>query len=53
MSVLYRLDGWEGASSVTGETVIEAHAALREALVVDRIRLGFAVATDPRTFDRV
>ena len=44
----YRLDGWEGETAVSGETVIEAHAALREALVLDRLKLGFSVTTDPR-----
>ena len=51
MTVTYRLDGWEGWSAAAGESVVEAHAALREALVVDRIKLGFSVATDPRTLD--
>lgn len=51
MSVTYRLDGWGGTSSASGESVVDAHAALREALVVDRIKLGFAIATDPRTLD--
>ena len=52
MAVTYRLDGWEGVSSASGESVVAAHAALREALVVDRIKLGFSVATDPRNLDR-
>ena len=49
VTVRYRLDAWEGETSVTGETVVEAHGALRAALVADRLRLGFAALTDPRT----
>jgi hypothetical protein len=49
VTVTYRLDGWQGETVVRGETVVEAHAALREALVVDRLKLGFSVSTDPRT----
>ena len=48
ISATYRLDRWEGETAVSGETVIEAHAALREALVLDRLKLGFSVTTDPR-----
>ena len=48
MTVTYRLDGRQGTSSASGDSVLGAHAALREALVIDRIRLGFSVATDPR-----
>jgi len=44
----YRLDGYEGETIAHGETAVDAHAVLREALVLDRIRLGFAVMTDPR-----
>jgi hypothetical protein len=51
MTVTYRLDGWEGVSSATSESVVGAHAALREALVIDRLRLGFSAATDPRALD--
>ena len=52
MTVTDRLHGWDGVSSASGESVVGAHAGLREALVVDRIKLGFSVATDPRTLDR-
>ena len=48
LTLRYRLDGYEGETIVQGETAIDAHAALRDALVLDRIRLGFAVMTDPR-----
>jgi hypothetical protein len=48
MTVTYRLDGWEGVSSAGDDSLVGAHAALREALVVDRLKLGFAIATDPR-----
>ena len=47
----YRLDGWDGETVVSGETVVEAHAVLREALVLDRLKLGFSVTTDPRRSD--
>jgi hypothetical protein len=36
----YRLGPADWTSEGHGETVIAAHAALREALVLDRIRLG-------------
>ena len=47
ISIRYRLDRWESETIGTGETVIEAHADLREALVIDRVRLGFLALTDP------
>ncbi len=46
LSIRYRLDRWEYETTGTGETVIEAHADLREALVIDRVRLGFLAMTD-------
>ena len=49
--ITYRLDGWEGRTEATGPTVIEAHTAAREALIVDRVKLGFSALTDPRTLD--
>lgn len=44
----YRLGraGW--TSEGHGDTVVEAHAALREALVLDRIRLGIRAITMPK-----
>jgi hypothetical protein len=42
----YRLDGWEGETVVTGETVVAAHAALRPQLVSDRLRLGFSIMAE-------
>lgn len=48
VTIRYRLDGWEGETGATGTTVIDAHAALRAALVADRLRLGFSALTDPR-----
>ncbi len=36
----YRLGKAEWMTEAWGETVIEAHAALREKLVTDRIRIG-------------
>lgn len=46
LTLRYRLDGREGESVAVGETVVAAHAALRERLVIDRIRLGFMVIVD-------
>ncbi len=37
----YRLGTTTWTSDAAGETVIAAHAALRERLVLDRVRLGF------------
>jgi hypothetical protein len=42
----YQLDGWEAESTAVGPTVVAAHADLRRRLVIDRLRLGFAVTTD-------
>jgi hypothetical protein len=45
----YRLGPADWTSEGHGETVIAAHAALRERLVLDRIRLGFrAMVRQPR-----
>jgi hypothetical protein len=45
----YRLGPADCKSEDSGETVIAAHAALRERLVLDRIRLGFrAMVRQPR-----
>jgi hypothetical protein len=45
----YRLGPADWTSEGHGETVIAAHAALREKLVLDRIRLGFrAMVRQPR-----
>jgi len=43
----YRLGPAEWTSEGHGETIIAAHAALRQELVVDRIRLGFRALTTP------
>ncbi len=40
MRLRYRLGKADWTSEGHGETVIAAHAALRDALVLDRIRLG-------------
>ena len=37
----YRLGKADWVSEGRGDTVIEAHAALRDALVLDRLRLGW------------
>ena len=47
ITLRYRLDEMESTTVGRGDTVIEAHAALREALVTDRLRIGFAIQTDP------
>jgi hypothetical protein len=45
----YRLGPAKWASEGRGETVIAAHAALRETLVLDRIRIGVrAMVRQPR-----
>jgi len=40
LRLTYRLGPAEWTSEGHGETVVEAHAALRDQLVMDRIRLG-------------
>ena len=47
VTIRYRLDAVSGESVGRGDTVVEAHAALREALVVDRLRIGFEVVVEP------
>ena len=47
VTIRYRLDAVSGESVGQGDTVVEAHAALREALVIDRLRIGFEVVVDP------
>ncbi len=42
----YRLGAATWTSLGVGETLIAAHAALREQLVIDRIRLGFTLLVD-------
>ena len=44
----YRLGQAEWTSEGHGETIIAAHAALREELVLDRIRLGIRALTKAR-----
>ena len=44
----YRLGRAEWTSEDHGETIIAAHAALREELVLDRIRLGIRALTKAR-----
>jgi hypothetical protein len=46
--VRYRIDGWEAETTESGETVVEAHARLRERLLFDRIRLGFTILVEDR-----
>ena len=47
LTLAYRLDGWAGETTVTGETIIAAHAELRERLAIDRIRLAFTTLAEP------
>lgn len=47
LTLAYRLDGWAGETTVTGETIVAAHAELRERLVIDRIRLSFTTVAEP------
>jgi hypothetical protein len=44
----YRLGPADEISEGHGETVIAAHAALREQLVLDRLRLGLRAVLRPR-----
>jgi hypothetical protein len=46
LTVRYRLDDVEAETIAEADTVIAAHARLREALVEDRVRLGFTVLTE-------
>jgi hypothetical protein len=49
MRLRYRLGPAKWTSEGRGETVVAAHAALRESLVLDRIRLGVrAMVRQPR-----
>ena len=49
LRLMYRLGPAEWTSEGHGETIIAAHAALREQLVLDRIRLGVrAMVRQPR-----
>ena len=47
LTLRYRCGGLEAESTATGETVIEAHAALRRQLVIDRVRLTFTAVVSP------
>ena len=47
LTIRYRLGDREGESSATGETIVAAHAALRNQLVVDRVRLAFSSVVQP------
>jgi hypothetical protein len=44
----YRLHDRAWESDATGENLIAAHAALRDRLLIDRIRLGFTEFIDRR-----
>ncbi len=43
----YRLHGRAWETDAVGDTLLEAHAALREQLVIDRIRIGFTDLVEP------
>jgi hypothetical protein len=47
LTLAYRLDGWTAETSVTGDTIVAAHATLRERPVVDRVRLAFSSMIEP------
>jgi hypothetical protein len=42
----YQLEDRVWESAAVGETVVAAHAALRDRLLIDRLRLGFTVLTE-------
>ena len=44
----YRFGSADVTSEGRGETVVAAHGALRDTLVLDRLRLGFRELIDPR-----
>jgi hypothetical protein len=49
LRLTYRLGRWDWTSEGHGETVVAAHAALRDALVLDHVRLGVrAIYRQPR-----
>jgi hypothetical protein len=47
LTLRYRFGGREAETTATGDTVIEAHGALRRQLVVDRVRLTFTALVAP------
>lgn len=48
LALRYRLGAHEGETVGEGESVIAAHADLRQRLVIDRVKLGLAVLTETR-----
>jgi hypothetical protein len=49
LALRYRLDTRVGETVGEGESVIAAHADLRQRLVIDRVKLGLALLTETRT----
>jgi hypothetical protein len=47
LTIRYRLDGVDAVTTGEGDTVIAAHTDLRQRLVIDRVKLGFTVLTEP------
>ncbi len=47
LELTYALAGDEWLTTAEGETLVEAHHALLEAIVVDRLRAGFTALVEP------
>lgn len=48
LTVQFELDDQVWESAIVGDTVVEAHARLRDKLLIDRIRIGFTEYVMPR-----
>jgi hypothetical protein len=48
LTVRFELDGQVWESAIVGETIVDAHAHLRQKLLIDRIRIGFTEYVMPR-----
>ena len=48
LTVRFELDDQVWESATVGETIVEAHAHLRQKLLIDRIRIGFTEYVMPR-----
>ena len=48
LTVRFELDDQVWESATVGETIVDAHARLRNKLLIDRIRIGFTEYVMPR-----
>jgi hypothetical protein len=48
LTVRFELDDEVWESAIVGETIVDAHANLRNELLIDRIRIGFTEYVMPR-----